>query len=40
VIILINVLLIWCCNFSGMALDHIAVGTGRKHMLRMSKNIL
>jgi hypothetical protein len=38
--ILTNVLLIWCCNFSGMTLDHVAVGTGRKSMLRMLENIL
>jgi hypothetical protein len=38
--ILINVFLIWCCNFSGMILDHVAVDTGRKSMLRVSKNIL
>jgi hypothetical protein len=31
--------LICCCNFSGMALDHVTVGTGRKSMLSMSKNL-
>ena len=32
--------LICCCNFSGMALDHVTVGTGRKSMLSTSKNLL
>jgi uncharacterized protein Usg len=32
--------LIYCCNFSGMVLDHVTVGTGRKSMLSMSKNLL
>jgi hypothetical protein len=40
VMILINGLLIWCSNFSGMALDHVAIDTVRKSMLRMSKSIL
>jgi hypothetical protein len=40
VMILINGFLIWCSNFSEMALDHVVVGTGRKSMLRMSKSIL
>ena len=29
--------LICCCNFSGMALDHVTVGTGRKSMLCTSR---
>ena len=32
--------LIWCCNFSGMALDYMTVGTRRKSMLSMLKNLL
>jgi hypothetical protein len=32
--------LICCCNFSGMALDHVTVVTERKSMLSMSKNLL
>jgi hypothetical protein len=32
--------LICCCNFSGMALNHVTVGTGRKNILCTSKNLL
>jgi hypothetical protein len=32
--------LIWYYNFSGMALDHVIVSTGRKSMLSTSKNLL
>ena len=32
--------LIYCCNFSGMTLNHVTVGTGRKSMLSTSKNLL
>ena len=32
--------LICCCNFSGMALDHVTIGTRRKSMLSTPKNLL
>ena len=32
--------LICCCNFSGMAPNHVMVGTERKSMLSTSKNLL